>query len=264
MALKARVTAAELAALPEAIRKEYTDAGDGAHMLSVTAVDGYDLQDINGLKSALQKKTTELNTAKSTLKAFEVDGEVLDPKVALKAIEDVKKFATLDPKKLADEQVATALKQQQEQHNKLLGTESAKAEKLKTQLRAVLIDQAATAVLASKGGNVKLLLPHVRGKLDMVEDGENFKVRVIDEAGHTRIHVAKGQTADMNIEQLIDEMAASTDFATAFKAPGSPGGGTQGGGAPGGGNAPGTVSKSQFATGQVSLEDVAAGKVRVA
>lgn len=264
MALKARITAAEYQALAEALRKEYKADGD-AFIIDVVAAEGYDLQNIAGLTSALSKLKGENSAQKAQLKAFEVDGEALDPVAAAKALKRVTELEALDPKKLAEEQVKSALEQAKVGFQKELGAVKARAELLEGNLRGVMVDQVATAALAAKGGNVKLLLPHVRSALKMVEEDGKFKVKVLGADGNPRIVVANGSAVDMTIEDLVGEMAGSQDFGAAFSAKGAPGPGgkpSDGSGAPPGSARVVRASDSVALQG-ASLADIAAGKVTV-
>lgn len=264
MALKARITKAEFDALGEAIRKEYKADGE-AYVIDVVPTDGWNLENISGLTSTLSKIKAELKTAKETLAAFDNDGDPIDPKDALKALKRVKELEALDPKKLAEEQVKSALEQARAEFEKASAPVKKRAEALETKLRTVLIDQQATAALAAKGGNVKLLLPLLRGQLKIVEEDGDFRVKVLGADGNPRIMVKDGKAEDMTIDAYVAEMAGSQDYAPAFSAKGSPGAGSAGSSglpAPG---AAGVIKAQDLAANPraAKLEDIASGKVQV-
>ena len=68
--------------LNEAIRAEYKESTDGKYMLDVAAVDGYALDDIKGLKSALAKERQNVTEWKSKAERY---GD-LDPDKAKEAL----------------------------------------------------------------------------------------------------------------------------------------------------------------------------------
>lgn len=100
-------------------------------------------------------------------------------------------------------------------------------EQEKTQMRGTLerylIDQAATAALASNKGNVTLLLPHIKAKAKVVQDGDDYVVRVVDAQGDVR---PNGSGGFMSVEDLVGEMKTSKDFAAAFESDSKGGSGT--------------------------------------
>lgn len=262
MTLKAKLKS--LDGLPDVIKAEYRQEGD-FFVLDTEAVDGWNVEDLTGLKNALSAKTTELNTAKSKLKAFVVDGVEIDPTEAATAIAKVKEFATLDPKKAAEAQVKQALEQQQNQFNAQMAAKDTEAKNLMGQLETVMIDNAATQALAAKGGNIKLLLPHVKSNVKLVKNESGFSVEVVDHNGNPRIHVASGKTSNMTLEQLIEEMASTDDYSSAFDSKAKSGGSSQGDNKQvnGGGRARVIDPNDQNAMNN-SLEDIASGKAQVA
>jgi len=260
MALKAKVL--DISSLPEAIRALYRQEDD-FFVLDVETVDGFALEDVSGLKSAMQKQRTQINMLKDSMKAFEIDGVMMDPAAAQSAMAKVKELGNLSPTELAEQRVKSALEQAGAQFKKQLETKDAEISGLTGHLSSVMIDQAATAALAAKGGNIKLLLPHVKQQVKLVKDDKGYHTQVIDGDGNARIHVASGRTSDMTLEQLIDEMSASTDFAAAFNATAKPGGGSEGNRRPNGNGSPRVIRASDQAAVNGSIVDIAAGKTQV-
>lgn len=261
MALKARLNKQDHSALAEAIRAEYREDGD-EFVLDVTPVGGYALEDLSGLKTTVGKLKSENKTLKDQVKAYEVDGELVDPDQVQTALKTLKELGNLSPQQLAEEKVKSALKQAEEKFNKTLGTKDGEVKELSAAIERVMVDQAATAAIASKKGNVKLLLPHVKGFVKVVKDGKDFKVQVVDHEGNPKIHVEKGKTSEMTLEQLIDEMSGSDDFASAFEATGKAGGQTKPDAGKGAGR-PKVISSSDQAAIGASLESIAKGEVAV-
>jgi hypothetical protein len=262
MALKARITKAIYDALNDTLKAEYKEDGDD-FVLDVTAVGGYALENIEGLRNTLSKLKAENAASKKILKEFEVDGEVADPAQVHDLLKKFKEMGNLTPEQLAETKVKSALDQQQAQFNKQIKAKDDTVTSMRSHLEKVLIDQAATAVLASKGGNIKLLLPHVKSALKVIEENGEFGVKVIGADGNPRVSVARGQTSDMTLEQLVEELAGSEDFSMAFTSQSKPGGGTPPS-KPGSVNGGAVKKVAASDLGNFSLEDIAAGKVTVA
>lgn len=258
MALKARLP--NLDNLSDAIKALYRQVDDH-FVLDVEPVDGYALEDINGLKTTLAKKTTEITTLKNSLQAF---GD-MKPDDAKAAIAKLAEYGNLNPEEQAKAKVKAALDQQQSQFNAQLTAKDTELKSLMTQLQVVMVDNAASSALSSKGGNVKLLLPHLRSQLRMDRTESGFAVNVIDAEGNARIHYQDGKTSNMTLDQLVDEMSSSQDFAAAFKAVGTPGNGTKPGNAnPNGNPRPKVVDAGDQNALSRNLEDIAKGAVTVA
>lgn len=262
MALKARITKAIYDSLNDTLKAEYKEDGDD-FVLDVTAVGGYALENIDGLRTTLSKLKADVASSKKALKDFEIDGELIEPARVHDLMKKFKDMGNLSPDELAAAKVKSALDQQQEQFNKQVAKRDGELTSMRSHLEKVLVDQAATAILASKGGNIKLLLPHVKAALKVVEENDSFGVKVIGADGNPRVSVSRGVTSDMTLEQLVDELATSEDFSMAFTSQAKPGGGTPSAKPTPGSN--GAVRK--VGAGQLndySLEDIAAGKVTLA
>lgn len=101
------------------------------------------------------------------------------------------------------------------------------------------MDAQATAAIAAAKGAAALLLPHVKARVKVIEDGGKHVVRVTDEKGEPR-NDARGQP--LSIAAFVEEMRASEVFGRAFEATGA-----------GGGGMPGTGSGGRTATGSFVL-----------
>jgi hypothetical protein len=88
-------------------------------------------------------------------------------------------------------------------------------ESMRGTLKTYLVDNSAVTALATAKGNSKLMLPLIREQVDVVKDGENgYVVRVKDGAGDYR---GNGKGGFMSVEELVNEMKASKDYAGAFE-----------------------------------------------
>lgn len=80
-------------------------------------------------------------------------------------------------------------------------------------LQKYLVTTAAVQAIASHKGVPDLLLPHIQAKTKVVKDGEEYVVRVVDDAGDPRGNAAGGF---MSVEDLVKEMKASPTYGRAF------------------------------------------------
>lgn len=81
-------------------------------------------------------------------------------------------------------------------------------------LNRYLIGQAATAALASAKGSVELLVPHIKERVKVFQEGDDYVVRVVDAAGDAR---SDGKGGWMGVADLVAEMKASATYARAFE-----------------------------------------------
>lgn len=222
MALKAILE--KLDDAPEALREHYAEK-DGKFYLSVDAVDGYALEDVSGLKSALGKE----RTTREALEKQVVKFKDLDPDKALAALAELEELKKIDPSKEADKIANTkfenAKAQLLEQHGREVETRDGRIKLLESTVESLLVDAVATAALAEAKGSVELLLPHVRKHTRVKEADGKFTVEVIDGEGNGRIADAKG--TPMDIKGLVAEMRGSDTFARAFDGDGHSGSGKE-------------------------------------
>ena len=91
-----------------------------------------------------------------------------------------------------------------------------------------MIEAEATRAIAAEKGVPELLLPIVRTKAKVVKDGEDYVVRVLDDAGEVR---GDGKGGWMTVESIVKELKASKSYGRAFESEQKGGGGTPPGGA---------------------------------
>jgi hypothetical protein len=131
---------------------------------------------------------------------------------------------------------------------------------LSSALERRLVDAEATAALAAAKGSPKVLLPHIKSHVKVVEEDGEYVVHVVDAKGNQRIGDAKG--SPMTISQLVEEMKADPEFARNFDGSGSSGGGATKSNAGGGGVK--TIQKGDQAAFLANIDDIIAGNVKVA
>ena len=246
MALKAILTAEEHKGVSEIIRNEYTEK-DGKFFLAVDPVEGYTLENVDGLKTSLGKERTQVATLQTNLAKF----KDLDPDAARQAMIELEELRAIDPKKEADKIVATKFETAKTQlvakHNQDLAARDERIKKLSGTIENLLVDSVASTVIAEAKGSIELLLPHVRRSTRVTEKDGAFQVEVIDKEGNTRIGDSKG--TPMSIKDLIADMRNSETFGRAFEGDGTTGSGkrpgTSGGGTPTGGLKRSTMTPEQ-------------------
>jgi len=219
---------AKLEDAPENVRSLYragtADEGtDGKFVLNVDPTDGFALENVEGLKTALSAERTEHGKTRQKVKAF----EGIDPEKAKAAIAKVDELGDLDPKKdvdrLVEEKVGAQLSQLNERHADELSARDKKIQGRDALLRKALVHDAALKAIISEKGDPDLLLPHVLPTihLDLDEDDSGNitpKIKVIDAAGNVRIGDSQGNP--MKIEQLVGEFKKHDKFSKLFEGDG--------------------------------------------
>jgi len=242
----------------EPLHEHYAER-DGKFYLDVTAVGGYALEDVNGLKTALSAERTAKGVAESRLKEF---GDA-DPKKAKSALAKYEELLAFDPEKESDKLAEQKFKAQKDQllskHAEELAGRDAQVVKVKGELQKTLIDAQATQAIVGAKGNVRLLLPHLKAEARLREaDDGTFLTELLDEFGNSRIGDAKGNP--LTFKQRVEEMKTQEDFQAAFAVTEQSGGGSstppQGGG--GGAKTVSQAEKNRY------LPQIASGEVVVA
>lgn len=223
---------AKLEDAPENVRSLYRagtaqEDAEGKFVLDVEPVEGFALENVEGLKSALASERSEHVQSKQKLKAF----EGIDPTKAKDAIAKVEELGTLDPKKdvdrLVDEKVQAQLTQVNERHQGETTKLTKRIESRDALLRRTLVEDAAIKAVTAEKGDPDLLLPHVLPsiQLDLEEDEESGdikpKIKVIDAKGNIRIGDSQG--GNMTIDQLVGEMKKHEKFSRLFEGSGHTG-----------------------------------------
>ncbi len=223
MALKAILDTVD--GLPADVAKEYTKSTDGKFVLQVTPVNGFALENVDGLKTALGKERENVRQLTEASKAF----EGLDAAKARDALTKVAEMANWTPEQKVKEQMEALKSQILDAAGKEKATLQKKLDDLTKQLQNSLITSNAVQALAKHKakGDGKLLLPHVERQVRMRETDSGFVVEVVDDNGNVRVN---GQGRNLTIEELVESMKKSDDFAPGFEGTGATGSGASGGG----------------------------------
>lgn len=221
--------------IPKGMEAFYLE-DNGRFRLNVEPVDGFELDNIIGLKKTLSDVRADREKLRGTVAKF---GD-LDPdaaRAALEAMPELESLRQLDPKSEADKiaaaKIEAATKALGKKHAEAMEAATARAETLMRTVDDVLRKQAATKALADAKGSVDLLLPHVMARTRVVENDGRFSVEVLDEYGNARVN-NKGE--GLTLGDFVSEMRNNETYGRAFEPSGSTGSGkgpTSGGGSAG-------------------------------
>lgn len=239
---------ANLDGVPEALRTLYVADGD-KFKLDVSGI-----EDTTGLKSALAAERAAAKLATKQATAWASLGKSPEE---IKALVDAQAKAEADRLAQAGEW-ETLRKQQSDLHAQAL---AAMSETVAAKDRAIsknVVDAQAVSAIAAAKGNVKLLMPFVRGALKAVEVQGDYVVQVLNDKGEPRVN-AKGDF--LSVSDLVSEMRQDTQYGPLFE-----GSGASGGGKSSNSNANATITSVQAtdkAAIGANLEAIAKGTVRV-
>lgn len=192
-----------------------------------------DVEDVTGLKSALQKERDASREAARKLKATQEKYGAIDPDKYQSLLDqehdaEQKRLEKAGEWEKMREQMSAA-------HTGELSEKDKEIARLRGQLEHVQIDSKVVEAISKAEGNVELLKPHVRSRLQLNTD--DFTTVVLDSDGRTP--KVDGDGNPVTIDTLISEMRKSDTYAGAFKATGQSGSGsdpTHGGDGPTGKN----------------------------
>jgi hypothetical protein len=229
MALKAKIDKTTHEGLSEDLQKEYTET-DGSFILDVTSVDGLALENVTGLKSTVEKLrqtekdlTNSVKASQQSLEAEKAKFAGIDPEQArdlLAKVDDIKNWdgekKVLEAVKAAEAKHAAILEELNTKHTDAVTKLQTEVDSSQTQLRDTIVGSKITEAIHSEGGNVTLLLPHVKSHVNMVKNtAGKFVPEVINDEGTPRIGDNQGNP--MTIEQYVQELKGNDTFAGAFK-----------------------------------------------
>jgi len=187
------------------LQAEYKSEGkegeEGAgYILDVSAVDGFNLEDVTGMKSTISAVRAERDDALGKLKILE--------KSSGKAADRIKKLEEAAGEDKINEIVETKMSQEREKHALELGESNAVGESLKSELDIHLRTNAIKAQLATitDEDGVKLLAPMFLDQVVMQYDEASKKhvARVIDsKTNNVRISEERGNNAPMSVQELV-------------------------------------------------------------
>jgi hypothetical protein len=232
MALKAVLKS--LDGVEESLKPLYRQDPKGQlFVLDVEPVDGWNLEDVAGLKSTVSKTREELKTAREALKPYTLDeqGSLLDAAKARDALGRIDELAKAADPERVKAAVAKQLDELKAEHKKLLDTALGESKVLEEQLHEVLIDRDAMTALQGKTDFAKVLLPHVKNRIKIERGSDGRRVaRIVDEDGRTpMLSMKQGSSDPMGLDELVESFSRNAQFAPLFRGSGASGGDTPAG-----------------------------------
>lgn len=234
-------TVADINTVPEAYRSLYveTDGQDGNKVFTISDTAKGIVEAYVGTSKALNKARTDLKDANAEsasrrvtknsvlefVNGLGVDGSVdeEDPLNTLKAHID-----ELTGKVKGGKDLKINLEKIKADHQRALDEAVAAKDQdvvvMRGTLERYLVDQSATEALAESKGSVQLLLPHVKAHTKVVQDGDDYVVRVVDAQGDFR---SDGKGGFMSVKDLVAEMKTQETFGRAFESESSGGTGAR-------------------------------------
>lgn len=237
MALKAILNSVE--GLDDAVKEHYTEK-DGKFYLDVTKVDGLALENVDGLKSTVEKLRAseknlqgELRTVEDNLRSHQDKFKGINPETAREALDKIDEIKNWDGETKVREAVQVAEQKLQAKLDEVVkqhGTEKETLQEELTSAQSQLQDAVVTSkiieAISKEGGNVDVLMPHVKSQVNMTKDSNGrWKPEVVNANGNPRIGGTDG--SDMTIQQLVQEMKGQDTFAACFTGANSKGSGKQ-------------------------------------
>ena len=216
--------------VPEDQKDNYKDDGTGRQVLKVVAKDGWALENVKGLSSALGSERETVRRVKAELTRLGLVGA--NPVTALQGIQELPDPNAEPPepgkgnKKWEERETELGQK-----HQRVLDERDVKYKALEGQLHTALAtDGARAALVAANVRSVDVLLPHVLRGVRMT-DGENGKKQldVVGPDGSKRWRDAENA---FTIKDRVTEMKTEDAYKDQFLTDDVSGGGTRPGGAP--------------------------------
>ena len=234
MPIKAVVS--DINSVDEGLRSHYVES-NGQYVLNVEAVQvtdstgkvsEYALENVTGIKNALQSERAISRAANDKIRSFEgLDSE--------KVRSDLNELSTLrsqsgDVEARVNTLAQSKIEQLVEKHQVEMSASVDNAKAYRSKVESLMVDQALATAIRKNGGNegtVTMLMPHLKGQVSLREmaDG-NLIPEVVDQVSkQPRIGDSIG--TPMSMDQLVGEFKGSDTFAAAFPGTGTTGGGTQ-------------------------------------
>lgn len=196
------------AEIPEALKGHYVEFklpdDSVVYRLDVGPVDGVELQHVQGLKSSLERTTTERNNLRDQLKVIPKGVKIEDLPSQLEELNTLRSGRTSRETELQDS----------------LTSRSAELREAQAEVARLEGQGALQMAVASAGGNGRFLVPALAREVKAVrqEDG-TFQVNVVGADGQARQKTdAQGQVSPMTVEDLVAERRKDPEYGALFTA----------------------------------------------
>lgn len=210
--------------VPEDFRPLYEDSGDGKFALSKDDKVVSAVKAITRFQGALKASRAEAK-GRTTVDLSPLEAYGTSPEEILAGVNA--KMELLETAAAGSKEAKLNVDKVKEDLGKAhaiqLGQKDLKVTAYKSQLDKLMINNVAHAAIAELKGDVELLMPHLTGHIQSVEEDGQFKVFVIDKEKNKRF---SGVTAEpMTIKELVAEFKGSDKYARLFESESPSGGG---------------------------------------
>jgi len=228
MALKARLDS--LDTLDDSQKGFYKPAGEeegSGYVLDVEPVGDYALEDVGGLRRALETQSSKRAEAREALERWEKLDRPLDQ--LQRDLGELEELRKIDPdkeaEKLADTKVKARIEEIQSRATEEITGLKGRIEKMTGFMERRLRTDVAERLIKEAGGEPELLMPIVERETRIRWADEDVPVvEVLNKDGAPRIKDAQ-TGAQMGLPDLIEEMKSRSTLAGAFKGLGAEGSG---------------------------------------
>jgi len=189
--------------IPEGLGDYYKQDGDNWILEVDGQESGLQLENVNGLKSALQSERNEAKTLKETLARY--DG--LKP-------EDI---LALKQKSVVADTSSTEITNLKSNYSKKLSDLQSELSKKDKTMNDYLLNAEINRVLSNEklvDNGAKLLRPHIQGNLKVIEG----KVKPVDANGNPMISNLQNNLGDMTLDEYVGNMKSNEVYSSLFRA----------------------------------------------
>lgn len=212
--------------VPEDFRPMYEDSGDGKFTLSKDEKVTSAVKAITRFQGALKASRAEAK-GKTTIDLSPLVDYGTSPEEILAGVNA--KIELLETAAAGSKDAKLNVDKVKEDLGKAhaiqLSQKDMKITAYKSQLDRLMINNVAQSAIDGLKGDAELLMPHLVGHIQSVEEDGQFKVFVVDQEKNKRF---SGVTAEpMTIKELVAEFKASDKFSKLFESESPSGGGKQ-------------------------------------
>lgn len=195
---------------------------------NVKAVDGWGLENVQGLKGALGATKEELKAASAKLKSF----EGLDPEAARVALAKVEEMKTWTPEQKVKETIAAAVAAERQKFEPKMNEMTQKYQKLTSIVTRGHVESEAIKAIANHKGEPAFILPviHSRVKPEYNEATGEVTYTVMEANGTTPMYSRKPNsgTETMKIDEFVELLKTDPVYSKAFEGSRAVGSGSSG------------------------------------
>ena len=228
-----RLLADSLDEIPEPFRDQAEKAGEG---YGVAIPDGHSVEDVAGLRNALEDERDRRRKLASRLAEFDGIDNASD---ARRALEQLAAGTLKDSSEVADYKAQLERKVAAD-----IETKDRALQALEEQIKEHEFGAAARDAIARHNGNSTLLLPilKARSQWARAEDGK-LSMRIVGDDGKEMLSRRSGSTEPMGLDELVTSLKADKVYMAAFNGSGVGGSGAH---HASGGSGRGTQDKSNL------------------